>query len=246
MKKKTLVVALALVAVAAMTACGKTETKDATDSKEVVEDASSEDAMRDMEDDEDYPNNAFEERVGKTSFESFDEIIGLLEGEEGYAYVDVRGNGEKVLFVATYTFDDQLGHFATNECTAYSVHSDGVCRADSAFTSDGTSSPIKIDNQGMVFSVTHESVDKFCYGNNGSDTPAIMELECIYANEFDDNGNVIKVGGFLRTKNDLTDDDMVEVSEYDIETYNRLFEEYANAEVINFTRANGDEVSKQD
>lgn len=46
----------------------------------------------------DYIND-IEEKVHKISFESYDEIISLLEGSEGYAYVNVKGYDGDVLAV---------------------------------------------------------------------------------------------------------------------------------------------------
>ena len=79
----------------------------------------------------DYPSNALEEREGKTVFDSYDEIIGLLQGDEGYALVKVKGYDGEVLLVAESVYDDLLGHMATVECTPYTIKADGKATADS-------------------------------------------------------------------------------------------------------------------
>ncbi len=185
----------------------------------------------------DYPSNSFEERVGKTSFESYDEIIGLLEGDEAYALVNVKGYDGEVLLVTNYTYDDLLGHIATTECTPYTVKSSGVCSADSAIVSGGTATPIKIDKDGVLCTATHVSVEKNCYGTNGTDDVAIIVLATVYADELDDNGNPKTVGGFIRTKNSVVDDDSKTIESNDADTYKQLFDDYNNAEEISFTKA---------
>lgn len=186
----------------------------------------------------DYPSNNFEDRVGKTSFSSYDEIIGLLEGDEAYALVNVKGYDGKVLLVAEYTYDDLLGHIATTECTPYTVKSNGTCTADSVLFSGGTATPVAIDDQGAFFTATHTSVEKSCYGENGTDNASIMVLAYVSTEELDDNGDPKSVSGFTRTKNSLVDDDSVFLNGDEIDVYKKLFAEYEKAEPISFTRVN--------
>ena len=186
----------------------------------------------------DYPSNNFEDRVGKTSFSSYDEIIGLLEGDEAYALVNVKGYDGKVLLVAAYTYDDLLGHIATTECTPYTVKSNGTCTADSVLFSGGTATPVAIDDQGAFFTATHTSVEKSCYGENGTDNASIMVLAYVSTEELDDNGDPKSVSGFTRTKNSLVDDDSVFLNGDEIDVYKKLFAEYEKAEPISFTRVN--------
>ena len=184
----------------------------------------------------DYPSNAFEERTGKTSFSSYDEIIGLLEGEEAYALVNIKGYDGEVLLVAENTFDDLLGHIATTECTPYTLKSDGKCSADSLLYSGGTATPLAIDNDGVVFAVTHTSVEKSCYGENGTDNASIMILASVYADELDDNGTPKSVSGFTRTKNSVVDDDSKFLEGDEVDLFKKLYAEYEKAEPISFTR----------
>lgn len=186
----------------------------------------------------DYPSNNFEDRVGKTSFSSYDEIIELLEGDEAYALVNVKGYDGKVLLVAEYTYDDLLGHIATTECTPYTVKSNGTCTADSVLFSGGTATPVAIDDQGAFFTATHTSVEKSCYGENGTDNASIMVLAYVSTEELDDNGDPKSVSGFTRTKNSLVDDDSVFLNGDEIDVYKNLFAEYEKAEPISFTRVN--------
>lgn len=182
----------------------------------------------------DCPSNSFEERVEKTTFDSYDEIIGLLEGDEAYALVNVMGYDGEVLLVTTYTYDDLLGHIATTELTPYTMKK-GKVTADSLIFSGGTATPIAMDKDGAILTATHNSVDKYCYGENGTDTKAIMVLATVFADEIDDNGNPKSIFGFVRTKNSVLEDGE-EIKEDDVKTWKELFKEYESAEPISFTR----------
>lgn len=184
----------------------------------------------------DAPANEFEARVGKNTFESYDEIIGLLEGDEAYAYAKVKGYAGKTLLIAESVYDDLLGHMATIECTLYTVKSNGVCTADSMVFSGGTATPISISNDGVIYTATHTSVEKYCYGDNGSEDKALMMLAYVYADELDDNGNAKAVGGFVRTKNSLVNDDSVFLGGTEIEVFSKLYAEYFETEPISFTK----------
>lgn len=233
MKRKVIAFALTIAAVFAFTACGQQSQPAAQDQQEPAQEAVVNE-----------PSNSFEERVGKTTFESYDEIISLLEGDEAYAYATVKGYDGEVLFVATENFDDMLGHFATIECTPYTVKANGVT-ADSLLFSSSTSTPVAIDEEGIIYTASHRSVEESCYGDNGTDTPALMILATVQAEELDENGNPKTVTGFVRTKNSLVDDDLTDIASDDIETYDRMFNDYyEKAQVLSFTRVNGDTPQK--
>lgn len=247
MKRKLLTLVMVMASIAAMTACGKTndEVQDQLTSMAPAESVNSLD--QEIEGDGpigDVPSNDFEVRIGKTSFSSYDEIINLLEGEEGYAFVNVKGYDGQVLLLATYNYDDLLGHFATTECTAYTMKANGTVTADTALFTGGSVTPVAIDADGVIYTATHMSVDKYCYGDNGTEDAGLMCLATVSTEEYDDNGDPKKVAGFVRKNNSLINDDIQDIAEDDVATYKQLFDDYYAAEVINFTRANGDEASE--
>lgn len=184
----------------------------------------------------DYPSNEFEERVGKTSFDSYDEIIGLLEGDEAYALVDIKGYDGQVLLVAEAVYDDLLGHMATIECTPYTEKYDGRVSADSILYSGGTATPLAMDKEGNVLTATHMSIDKQCYGENGTPNSGFMVMASVEAEELDDNGIPTSVIGFRRTKNSVVDDDCVFLNGDEVDLWTQLWEEYEKAEPISFTK----------
>lgn len=192
----------------------------------------------------DAPANRFEERVEKNTFESYDEIIGLLEGSEAYAYASVKGYDGEVLFVSTETFDDMLGHYASTEATLYTAKAGGITSDGTVFSSS-SSTPVAIDKEGVICTASHRSVEKRCYVDNGTNTPVLTILATVQAERLDDNYQPQNISGFMRTQNPLIDDDCINIPADDLETYNRMFDDYQNARVLNFTRANGDTPSKQ-
>ena len=265
MKKKIFVLTVAMATVATMlTACGtSSQIEETAEQISEVQEAQADDTAEDeaeVEDETvtegeavvgaddteaeemigdeewgDYPSNELECRVERTSFDSYDEIIGLLEGDEAYAYVDVKGYDGQVLLIAEFTYEYEAGVYATTEVTAYTMKN-GVCTADTLVTSGGTGTPLMIDDQGVILTASHSSVERYCYGENGTGIPAMMMLSSVYATEFDDNGDPTQVSGFVRTVNSLVNDDMKDVEADDIDTYNQMFDEYCNATVIGFTR----------
>lgn len=183
----------------------------------------------------DYPSNEFESRVGRTEFESYDEIIGMLEGDEAYALVDVKGADEPVLLVAEWAYDNLDGNFATTEATPYTKKSNGKVTSDSAMVTGGTANPIAIDDEGILYCATHHTMGKYCYGTNGTDDTAVMAMEYIYVEEFDDNGDPKTVGGFYRTENTVIDNDGTSLEPGDVDKFWELYNEYNNTHVVGFT-----------
>ena len=183
----------------------------------------------------DYPSNAMEERVGKTSFDSYDEIISLLEPGEAYAKVNIKGYDGEVLLITDFTYDNLDGNMAAVEATPYTMKSSGKVTADSLLVAGGTANPIAIDSDGAVCLATHTTMNKQCYGTNGTDDVAVMILSTVYIDEFDADGNPAKVGGFIRTENTVIDNAGEEIASDNVAVFSEMFEEYGNAKIVNFT-----------
>ena len=193
--------------------------------------------MMPEESDFDCYSNGIEERAGKTSFDSYDEIISLLEGTEAYGYADVYGYDEPVLFIAEESYGDGEGGQLAIEVTPYTKKSNGKITSDGVLASGGTANPISVDDNGIIYCATHSSIEKDCYGDNGTDDNAMMLLAYVYIDEYDDNGQPKTVGGFLRTNNSLVDDDLRDVDPSDVDTFEKLFEDLTKAHPIAFTVA---------
>lgn len=183
---------------------------------------------------EDYPSNEFEERVGQYSFESYDEIISLLQPGEAYAYVDIKGADEPILLVTSYTYDNLDGNMAAIDATPYLINPDGKYSAGSVFFTGGTATPIALTDDGCVILGTHETLSKQCIGENGTDYKGIMVMEYIYMN-YDEEGNPGTYGGFIRTENTVVDNPGTDIAEDDAEAWAEAWDEYNNSTVVNFT-----------
>lgn len=206
------------------------------ESTEVVEEVMEEVPEEEIEEPElgDYPANEFEERVGVYAFESYDEIIGMLEGEEAYAYVQLMGADEPILLVTSYTYDNLDGNRAAIDATPYLLYPDGKYKAGSIMASGSTATPLALTDDGCIIVATHTSVEKECLGENGTDIPGIMVMSYIYT-ECGDDGEPETFGGFVRDKNTVVNNDGVEIAEDDEQSYLDAFAEYEESEVINFT-----------
>ena len=183
----------------------------------------------------DYPSNFLEERCKKTSFESYDEIVSLLEPGEGYAYIDVMGCDEPLLVISNEFFND--GENGNNTLTAcpYIRKTDGTCTAGSIFTTVSTSTPIAVSDEGLVYCATHDSMSKECLGSNGTPDASVMVMEYVYV-EFDDAGEPSEYAGFVRAKNDLINDDIRDYEGDEAkEAFENAFADYEKCTKIDFT-----------
>lgn len=234
MKKKYLVGILAVqMIMTVLTGCRKQDADSTTETaileNEAVEASEASETLPDF-----YPSNDFEARIGKGTFQSFDEIIELLEEGEAYGYANVMGQDDEVLFIAQEAYDWGDGTFAAVEATPYTLKSDGMISADSMIISGGTANPLSTSDDGIIYCATHTSIDKYCYGENGTDNKAIMMLASISADELDENGSPKTVSGFVRTQNSLVNDDMKDIAPEDVSLYEQAFKEYESARPIPF------------
>ena len=209
------------------------ETEEAEETTEVIAEELLGDG--DILDGEFIPANAMESRCGKDAFDSCEEIISLLEAPEAYAYVNMKGMDEPILLVAEDTFGgDDLGYYGALEATPYAKGADGKYHAGSVFWTISTGTPLAMSDDGMIYCATHDSMDVQCYGENGTDTPAIMIMMTVHA-DYDDNGNPINISGFKRDKNTVVDNPGVTFEADDVEAFEGAFKDYEKCTPINFT-----------
>lgn len=209
------------------------------DSKE-IETATVEEFDPELSDE--IPSNDMEARVGKTSFKSYDEIISLLEGDEAYALVKVKGYDGDVLLVASGCYDNCDGeNMAAIDATPYTKKSTGLVTADSCLYSQGTAYPISIDNNGLIFCFGAHEINEYCYGENGSDDVGLMVMKYIAVEEFDNEGYPTKLSGFYRESDlaSVINNEAINYDENDVDEFNKTFEDFENAKIINFTSLDG-------
>lgn len=185
---------------------------------------------------EDYPDNEFEARVNKFSFDSYDEIVGLLEGSEGYAYIKMMGSDEDILLVADEVFDLEDGETMAAICvTPYIKDAEGKYVGGSLMPGDDNDFPLKVNNDGIVFVVRNNglnSIEGMALGSNGTGVMGIMDMFSVMNSE----NHFI---GFSRTENTVVDNDGEQIDTDDPTFYNEKMAEYMSLKPINFTAADG-------
>lgn len=171
-----------------------------------------------------------EERTGKDSFASYDEIIDQLEGTEGYAYLSVAGHTGYVLAVAqeTYGWDD-----ATNASISVDFFAPvGYIQENSihhigSIETGGTGYPIRCSDEGILYGCNSRTFgqlrisdqDLLCYSKK-------IDLS------YDEDGNATISGYYT------ADDNMENLStDIDVTTedaFYALFDDLEEIPVINF------------
>lgn len=182
--------------------------------------------------DEFIPSNDMEVNVGKSEFESYDEIISCLSEGMGYAYVKVMGSKDDILLITcegTYDYGD--GVRAAIEAYPYLLNGEGKYSCGSVLVSDGTAYPIAVNDKGMIFSGGNHEIEVSVLTSD-TDTPAIMNLAYLYES-FDENGNAT-YGGFVRDTNEVMVDGK-DIEPDDGETMAEYYRMFDEAEVVNFT-----------
>lgn len=179
------------------------------------------------------PSNDFEEVIGRDTFESYDEIISLLDKGMAYGYADVLGADEPVLFVAAtspYVYDNGDGTMVTIQATPYLKTADGEVKSGSLLSSNGTAYPLAVLD-GVIYCGSNHSMEGACISND-YENPGIMDLFYLYE-EFDTDANAT-YGGFIRDTNSVLQEG-TEVKEDDDKALKDSYEDYGKAKPIAFT-----------
>ena len=174
------------------------------------------------------PANFLEANITRDTFESFDEIISLLDKGNAYAIVKVYGLDEDLLVIAEGAYDNLDGNMASIEASVYR-NDNGTVRNVGNVYSNGTAYPISLDSEGRIYSGGNHEVSISAISE---ETGAIMSM--VYAYEtFDENQNVT-YGGFVRENNKVYVDG-VQIAEDDPSVLEKCYKEYGEATPINYT-----------
>jgi len=174
------------------------------------------------------PSDFLQEKALKDVFESYDEVISLLEKDNGYAYVKVKGyDAGDVLLITDYTYDNMDGNMATVEASVY-AEVDGAVKNVGNIYSGGTAYPLQIED-GIIYHCGNHNYQSSCIS---PETNGVMYVEDIMQS-FDEQGNA-SYTGFTRDADDL----MAAEKDVDIKSddeFYAMFEKLEGMEVINFT-----------
>ncbi len=172
------------------------------------------------------PSSFVEEKAGKGTFASYEELISLLESGQGYAYLELTGYDGKILAIAQNLYDDQEGHNASMEAYLYTEKNGEVTNAGNAF-SNGTAYPIRFGGGLLYACGSHTYESNFISGETGG-----LMVKDYVSEDFDENGTATYTG-FLRESNTFESDQDFTGGEAEFQA---LFDNYLKQEVLNFTK----------
>jgi len=240
MVKRIAGIAICVMAFACMTACGKKEAEvadtaveedaEATEeTSEATEEATQEGEYGEGDADIVYPQNFMEERAQQYEFDSYDEIIALLENGEAYGYAKVMGADEDILFITEETFDG-YGAPASICVFPYAKDERGKYVCTGVISSDSTATPISVTPDGIIICATHTSCELDVIAE---DTKGMMALEYVYLS-WNDDGTTATYGGFKRDTNNAFAE-TVDFAEDDSKAFEDAFALLDTAKMIEFT-----------
>ena len=162
----------------------------------------------------------------KETFESYDEVISYLTKGQGYAYIKVKGYDGDVLAVTDYVYKNDDKTNATIQACLYGKVGDKVKNLGYVSTA-GTAYPLALGAGGELYACNPHSYEVLVLNPEGT---GLMYKDDI-SESYDPAGNAT-YSGFTRETNNA--DNTVEFTGGE-EEYNKYWENYFNAEVINFT-----------
>lgn len=224
MKKRYLTLVFAVAAAAnLLSGCGSSSKVETTEAAETVEDETTAlDESQGEETPEMIPADFLQERTGKDSFDSYEEVISCLQGEnEGFAYIQIAGSTDYVLAVSDKVSKDDG---TATEVSLYAYNDDKkLINVGNAFGDENH--PLLSDGNTLYTCTETE------YGEMqiNSETHGLTYTKCI---DKTDSG---EYSGFVRenAESDSTDEIGVETDEQ----FNALFDGISEVPAITFNAA---------
>ena len=208
MRKNSLVMILAVAAMTfAFTGCGK----------------SAEEVPADF-----MPSSFVEEQALKETFESFDELISYLEPGQGYAYCNIYGRDDEVLFICDESYSYEEGKMAAIDGSIY-ANQDGIIRNVGNVFSDGTAYPISLNSEGYIFTGGNHRMEVGCASAEYGGYMIVKTSWESFDNESSnaDGNPPAEYTGFVRETNSVSKDS-VDIAPDDASVLHELFEEFNN------------------
>ncbi len=218
MKKQLVMVLMAGVMGTLLVGCGSSEstapaatTEEAADQADTAAtettEAASEETTEEVaaqigeteEFDEDFmPADFVQERAGVDTFDSYDDVLGYLNGEnEGFAYISVDGSTPYVLAItdSLYALDDTTS--AASIVNLYAYNSDGqLINVGNAFSGGGEDDPIRCED-GVIYAC---GSDEYGEMKISKDTNGLFYTKAV--NRYEEDGTVT-FSGFVRENDDI-------------------------------------------
>ncbi len=162
------------------------------------------------------PSTFVEANSGKDSFESYDELISLLNKGEGYAYIKLKGYEGELLAVTDNILEDEQGNKITDSASIYGDTGEKVVNFGNVF-GNGKEYPVRCDGE-LIYCAGEGMYESDFVTGSGD---GIMVKDYI-AESTDENGEIAYFG-FLRDTNSF--DEEKELPE-DKEEAQKLYEKY--------------------
>lgn len=170
----------------------------------------------------DMPSDFVQEQSGKTSFDSYDDVIAALTPGQGYAYIELYGSDEKLLAVTDLVFE---ADHTSNEASIYGIL-DGKVSQLSVVTGAGSSYPLRVED-GILYSGSNHSYETYFIS---ADFGGLMMKD--YISDGVDTGSN-EFTGFTRTENTF-DGATVDYTGGQ-EEFDKLIAERETKKVVEFT-----------
>ena len=170
---------------------------------------------------ENVPEDFLQEQSGKTSFETYDEVIAALNKGQGYAYIKLAGSDEEVLAVTDLVFE--ADHSAC-EASLYGKI-DGKVKGLGLVNGNGSAYPLRLD-EGILYGGDNHSYFTYFLSPDG----ALM-----YKDSIEDGVNYgsDEFSGFTREDNSFDSADFTGGQE----EFDKLLAEREKKPLIEFTVA---------
>ncbi|SFC43651.1 hypothetical protein [Butyrivibrio sp. YAB3001] len=170
----------------------------------------------------DMPSDFLQEQAGKTSFDSYDDVIAALTPGQGYAYIKLYGSDAEYLAVTDLVFE------ADNTACEASIYGilDGKVTQLSLVSGAGSAYPLRLED-GILYAGSNHSYETYFIS---ADFGGLMMKD--YITDGVDTGTN-EITGFTRQENTF-DGETVDFTGGQ-EELNKLLAERENKKVIEFT-----------
>lgn len=206
MKRKVLVTILSAVVVAgSIIGCGKTDNQETDIATTETEAGQESTATSDSQ----------------TLPATFEELVNSLQAGQSYAYAPIC-EGDDVLLVTSYTFDDLEGHQATFEASIY-VQKTGSVEKVRTVQGGGTAYPIAVTKDNNLILCMRNSMQKAYIDKTSGQYVVTEESSVDYITAEDGDYH-----NYVKDSNDVPTDSSL---------FDKLSDEYFNSEVLSFESA---------
>ena len=233
MKRKAIAVILAAGMVFSMAACGTSTSgsADSTGSTVSAEETST------------IGTSFVDERSGKEDYDTFDEVIGYLQENEGYSYISVAGHDGYVLAITntTYAWDEKTNASTDVYLYGHVGYVGNKVINIGHISTGGTANPVRCSDDGILYNCNNKSYGEMKF----DDADAIFFTKKIDI-AFDDSGKATLSG--YTSEDGNPDNESKDIGISTEEEFSALFEGIEEISPINFKlieHASYDEVISQ-